>query len=70
MQSAKSFVRLPQVIDRTGLSRSTIYFRISEGSFPAPVSLGGRAVGWVDTEVHAWIDNQIKQRLSEKREQG
>ncbi len=60
-----SILRLPAVKARTGLSRSTIYLRISEGSFPKPVSLGGRAVGWVEAEVNEWLDEQIKQsRLS------
>ena len=57
---ANSILRLPQVLTRTGLSRSTIYLRISEGSFPRPVSLGGRAVGWIEEEVDDWLDKQIK----------
>ncbi len=52
-------VRLPSVEARTGLSRSTIYARVAEGSFPAPVQLGARAVGWIEAEVDAWIDQQI-----------
>ena len=48
-------LRLPAVKARTGLSRSTIYLRVSQGAFPAPVSLGGRAVGWLDAEVDAWL---------------
>jgi prophage regulatory protein len=57
---AISILRLPAVKARTGLSRSTIYLRISEGSFPRPVSLGGRAVGWVETEVNDWLNRQIE----------
>ena len=38
-------LRLPQVLEVTGLSRSTIYLRMADGSFPKQVSLGGRAVG-------------------------
>ena len=57
---ATAILRLPSVKARTGLSRSTIYLRISEGRFPAPVSLGGRAVGWVETEVNDWLNQQIK----------
>ena len=53
-------LRLPAVKARTGLSRSTIYLRISEGSFPTPVSLGGRAVGWIEAEVQAWVEGRIK----------
>ena len=54
-----SILRLPAVQARTGLSRSTIYLRISEGRFPAPVSLGGRAVGWVEAEVNDWLNEQV-----------
>ena len=53
-------LRLPVVKARTGLSRSTIYLRVSQGAFPAPVSLGGRAVGWVEAEVDAWLTAQIE----------
>ena len=52
-------VRLPDVQARTGLSRSTIYVRVAAGSFPKPVQLGGRAVGWIESEVDAWIRQQI-----------
>ena len=55
-----NILRLPAVKARTGLSRSTIYLRISEGSFPKPVSLGSRAVGWVESEINDWLDQQIK----------
>jgi prophage regulatory protein len=55
-----SILRLPAVKARTGLSRSTIYLRISEGSFPKPVSLGGRAVGWIEAEVNDWLNQQIE----------
>jgi len=53
-------LRLPEVKHRTGLSRSTIYLRISMGTFPAPISLGGRAVGWVESEVNDWLNQQIE----------
>lgn len=56
---ATKFLRLPEVKDRTGLSRSTLYLRISQGRFPAPVSLGGRAVGWIESEINDWTDQQI-----------
>ena len=57
-----TMLRFPTVKARTGLSRSTIYLRISSGTFPAPVSLGGRAVGWIEAEVHAWLTARIAQR--------
>ena len=57
-----TMLRFPTVKARTGLSRSTIYLRISRGTFPAPVSLGGRAVGWIEAEVNAWLTARIAQR--------
>ncbi len=54
-----SILRLPEVIARTGLSRSTIYFRISAGTFPKAINLGGRAVGWLETEIEEWLQNRI-----------
>ena len=53
-------IRLKEVIDSTGLARSTIYK--GEGTFPKPVSLGDRCVGWVDSEVHDWILARIEER--------
>jgi prophage regulatory protein len=55
-----TILRLPNVKASTGLSRSTIYLRISQGTFPKPVKLGGRAVGWVQTEVQEWLQRQIE----------
>lgn len=55
-----TILRLPAVKARTGLSRSTIYLRVSQGSFPKPVSLGARAVGWVEAEIQEWVQRQIE----------
>ncbi|PAA41056.1 AlpA family transcriptional regulator [Pseudomonas fragi] len=57
-------IRLKEVIDSTGLARSTIYKYIGEGTFPKPVSLGDRCVGWVASEVHGWILARIEERDS------
>lgn len=54
-----SILRLPAVKAATGLSRSTIYDRISKGSFPAPVSLGGNVVGWPVSAINAWLERTI-----------
>ena len=60
------FLRLPEVKARTGLSRSTIYVRLDQGRFPRPVSLGSRAVGWIEAEVDEWI----RERIEESRGEG
>jgi prophage regulatory protein len=58
---SEAILRLPLVKTRTGLSRSTIYLRVKEGSFPKPVSLGARAVGWIESEIDDWLEQQIRQ---------
>jgi prophage regulatory protein len=52
-------LRLPDVKRSTGLSRSTIYQKIAEGKFPKAVSLGGRAVGWLEADVQQWLQRRI-----------
>lgn len=56
----RKIVRLPAVKSLTGLSRSTIYLWIEEKVFPAPISLGPRAVGWIESEILDWIEQRIK----------
>ena len=62
------FLRLPEVIARTGLSRSTIYVRLEQGRFPRPVSLGGRAVGWIEAELDEWLRERIAESRGAVRE--
>jgi prophage regulatory protein len=58
-QSPISFLRLPAVKVRTGLSRASIYAKIAAGEFPAPISLGARAVGWIDNDISTWMAARI-----------
>lgn len=55
----EKIIRLPEVMQRVGLSRATIYNKVKDGSFPAQIKLG-RLSGWVESEVQTWISNQIK----------
>ena len=59
---SNKIIKLPKTKSLTGLSRSTIYNRISENRFPRQVNLGGRSVGWVESEVLEWIDKRIVER--------
>lgn len=60
-QQILTILRRKQVENRTGLSRSTIYLRISKGTFPKPIDLGGgRAVGWIEAEIDAWLKSRIE----------
>jgi prophage regulatory protein len=62
VQEALSILRRKQVEARVGLRRSTLYQRIADGSFPAPVRLGGRAVGWIEAEITEWLTNRVAER--------
>jgi prophage regulatory protein len=52
-------IRLPEVKQTTGLSKSTIYSRIAEGTFPKQISLGPRLVAWVESDIQNWIAKQV-----------
>jgi prophage regulatory protein len=52
-------LRLPQVKATTGLSKSSIYARISEGTFPKQIPLGTRLVVWVESDIQNWISEQV-----------
>lgn len=47
----KTILRLPAVLSECGLSRSTLYLRITQGLWTKPISLGGRSVGWPSSDV-------------------
>ena len=68
------FIRLPEVISRTGYGRTSIYRKMKDGTFPKCLKLGGppadqkkfdcRAIAWIEYEVDQWIEARIKERYS------
>lgn len=58
----KQLIRLPQVRQTVGLSRSEIYRLISVGRFPRPVPLGERARAWDADEIQTWVRERIDAR--------
>lgn len=65
--NSKRLIRLDEVKHKTGLSRSSIYQRIKEQSFPSCINLGagGRSVGWLESEIDAWIESRIAERADQ-----
>lgn len=59
-------LRLTQVMNSTGLGRSTIYKYIAEGKFPVPLQLSERCVGWLESEVQQWIQSRVELRDASK----
>ncbi len=57
--SQNKLLRLPQVKQSTGLSKSTIYARIAEGTFPKQIPLGPRLVVWMESDIQNWIAEQV-----------
>lgn len=57
-------IRMRALTERVGLSKSEIYRRIKDGSFVKPISLGPRAVGWLESDVDAYIDSLTRTRAS------
>lgn len=53
-------LRLPDVMSRVGLRRASIYLHITNGSYPKPISLGARAVGWLESDIDGWIAARIE----------
>ncbi len=69
IQTALTILRRKQVEARTGLSRSSIYARLRKSSkrpgdydptFPKPISVGAKAVGWIEAEIDAWLSAQVE----------
>jgi len=68
------FIRLPEVMSRTGYGRTSIYRKMEDGSFPKSLKLGGppkdpnefdsRAVAWIEEEVDQWIESRIEARVT------
>lgn len=55
MSSSERIVRLRTVLDRTGLSRTTVYRKIAEGTFPAQVRISVHGAGWYESAIDRWI---------------
>jgi prophage regulatory protein len=64
---APRLIRRPEVLERVGLSSSTLYEMTAAGEFPAPIPIGRQAVAWLDSEVDAWIKQRIELRDSRQR---
>ena len=58
----KKLVRLPEVMNRTGLSRSMVYQLMAREEFPRQVKLSLRMAGWVESEIDHWIERRIALR--------
>ena len=66
MDTKIKFLRLQEVLVRTGLSRSSVYLLINQAKFPAPVKLGRRMSAWVESELDRWLEEKVSARNNSK----
>ena len=59
MRQPDRIVRLKTVLARTGLSRSTIYRKIAEGTFPAQIKISTNGAGWKESDLNRWVANPV-----------
>lgn len=59
---SKTLLRLPQVMEKTGLKRATIYLHIKQNTFPKQFKIGQRAVAWLESDIDAWIDEHVDKK--------
>ena len=59
MREPDRIVRLKTVLARTGLSRSTIYRKIAEGTFPAQLKISTNGTGWHESDINRWIADPV-----------
>lgn len=62
MTNQNKILRLPEVIETVGLSKSTIYSFMRDGMFPKSVNLGSNSRGWLLNEVNSWLEHRIAER--------
>jgi prophage regulatory protein len=59
MREPERIVRLKTVLARTGLSRSTIYRKIAEGTFPPPLKISANGSGWHESDINRWVADPV-----------
>jgi prophage regulatory protein len=65
LEKPERIIRRDTVLNRTGLSRSTLYRKIKEGTFPRQVAISINGAGWFESEINRWIANPPAYRASE-----
>jgi prophage regulatory protein len=66
-KSPERILRLKSVLDRTGLSRSTLYRKIQRGTFPRQLKISDRCAGWRESDVEVWLRNPVFSSTTAKK---
>ncbi|MEE9923652.1 MAG: AlpA family phage regulatory protein [Brucella anthropi] len=68
MPAPDRIIRLNTVLSRTGLSKSTIYRKIAEGTFPAQLKISVNGAGWKESDINRWVENPVAWRAANDNE--
>lgn len=68
MRQPDRIIRLNTVLDRTGLSRSTIYRKIAEGTFPPQIRISVNGAGWRESDINRWVASPVAWRPGSGRD--
>jgi prophage regulatory protein len=63
MDTSNRILRLPEVMEKTGVRRSSVYAWMKDGSFPKQIKMGMRASGWIEREIDEWIERRASGRF-------
>ena len=63
MSNLERIIRLKTVLARTGLSRSTVYRKIAEGTFPAQIRISVNGAGWRESDINCWVADPVGWRV-------
>ena len=58
-ERSERILRISTVLERTGLSRSTLYRRIESGTFPRQIKIAERCAGWRESAINEWLKNPM-----------
>lgn len=67
MPEPDRIIRLKTVLHRSGLSRSSVYRKMDEGTFPPQIKVGINGIGWKESELNRWIADPPRYRVREPR---
>ncbi|AQR75656.1 AlpA family transcriptional regulator [Sphingomonas sp. LM7] len=65
-ETTDRILRIKAVLDRTGLSRATLYRKIQQGSFPSQLKISTRCAGWRESAIQDWVNNPMFYRADER----
>ncbi|KGE00244.1 MULTISPECIES: AlpA family phage regulatory protein [Rhizobium/Agrobacterium group] len=68
MPAPDRIIRMNTVLSRTGLSKTTSYRKIADGTFPAQLKISVNGAGWHESDINRWVENPVAWRAANNNE--